>query len=82
MSSQNLILDDKIISMKRMMLIIGLVSLILGCNSSDKKKADETKTDIQVGVQNVNGNIPDTTNAINLSTQKKDSAGMPKDSVH
>ena len=62
--------------MKRMMLIIGLVSVILGCNSSDKKKTDETKTDNQVGVQNVNGNIPDTTNAINLNSQKKDSTGM------
>ena len=57
--------------MKRMVLIIVLVSLISGCNSSDKKKTDETKTDNQVGVQNVNGNIPDTTNAINLSTQKR-----------
>jgi hypothetical protein len=67
--------------MKRMVLIIGLVSLISGCNSSGKKKADETKTDNPTGVQNVNGNIPDTTNAINLSTQKKDSASMRKDSV-
>ena len=64
-----------------MMLIIGLVSVISGCNSSDKKKAVETKTDEQVGVENVNGNIPDTTNAINLSTHKKDSTGMSKDSA-
>ena len=67
--------------MKRMMLIIGLISVILGCNSNDKKKTDDTKTDIQVGVQNVNGNIPDTTNAINLSNHKKDSTGMNADSV-
>lgn len=72
--------------MKRMMLIIGLVSFIWGCNSSDEKKTDEkkateTKTDNQVGVQNVNGNVPDTTNAIKLSTDKNDSAGMRPDSL-
>ena len=67
--------------MKRMMLIIGLVSFILGCSSSDKKKTDDTKTDTQTGVQNVNGNIPDTTNAIQLSTDKKDSTGMHADSA-
>ena len=67
--------------MKRMMLIIGLVSVISGCNSSDKKKTDDTKTDNQVGVQNVNGNIPDTTNAMNINTHKKDSSGTGKDSA-
>ena len=67
--------------MKRIMLIIGLVSVISGCNSNDKKKTDQTKTENQVGVENVNGNIPDTTNAINLSSQKKDSTGMHADTV-
>ena len=67
--------------MKRTILIIGMVSVILGCTSSDEKKTDETKTDSQVGVQNVNGNIPDTSNAIKLSTDKNDSAGMRKDSA-
>jgi hypothetical protein len=67
--------------MKRMMLIICLVSFISGCNSSDTKKTDDTKTDSEVGVQNVNGNIPDTTSAIKLSTDKKDSTGARADSV-
>lgn len=67
--------------MKRIILIIGLVSVISGCNSSDKKKTDGTKSDSEVGVQNANGNIPDTTNAIKLSTDKKDSTGMHKDSA-
>ena len=67
--------------MKRMMLIVGLVSAIVGCNSGDKKKTEDTKTDSQVGVQNANGNIPDTTNAIKLSTDVKDSSKMGKDSV-
>lgn len=63
------------------MLIIGCVAVISGCNSSDKKKMEDTKTDSQVGVQNANGNIPDTTNAIKLSTDVKDSTKMGKDSV-
>jgi hypothetical protein len=34
----------------------------------------------KAGVQNVNGNIPDTTNAIDLSTKKVDSATTKSDS--
>ena len=62
-------------------MLIVLVSVILSCNSGDKKKTEETKTDSQVGVQNVNGNIPDTANAIRLSTDKNDSAGLRSDSL-
>ena len=60
---------------------MGLVALMVGCNSSDKKKTDDTKSDGQVGVQNANGNVPDTINAIKLSTDVKDSSSMGKDSV-
>ena len=67
--------------MKRMILIIGMVCVIFGCNSNDKKKTEDTKTDIQGAVENVNGNIPDKTNAVDLSTHKKDSTGMHTDSV-
>lgn len=63
------------------MFIIGIVFVIYGCNSNGTKKADDTKTYNQTGVQNVNGNIPDTTNAIDLSTHKKDSTGKPSDST-
>jgi hypothetical protein len=35
----------------------------------------------QVGVENVNGNIPDTTDAIDLSTKKTDSSTLKKDSL-
>lgn len=66
--------------MKRIILVISLISVICSCNSG-KKKADGTKSDTEVGVENANGNIPDTTNAIKLSTDKKDSAGAHKDSV-
>lgn len=63
------------------MLIMACVVVISGCNSSDKKKTKDTKTDGQVGVQNANGNIPDTTNAIKLSTDVKESGKTGKDSV-
>lgn len=58
--------------------LLAIISF-LGC-SSNSKKTTEDKSNMEVGVQNVNGNIPDTTNAINLSTQKKDTTAT-KDSV-
>ena len=67
--------------MKKIMVIIGIVYVVSGCNSADRKKTDDTKTYNQSGVQNVNGNIPDTTNAIDLSTHKKDSTGKLADSL-
>ena len=57
--------------------VILLSALLLGLHScsSDKTKTNEnSKSNMEVGVQNANGNMPDTTNAINLSTQKKDSS--------
>jgi len=67
--------------MKRLFSIIILMTVIFACNSTSEKKAnsDSTKTYNQVGVPNVNGNIPDTTNAIDL-THKPDTAGNQKDS--
>ncbi len=67
--------------MKKVVFITLITSVIFSCSSNDKKTTtDDTKNSNQVGVPNVNGNIPDTTNAINLSTHKKDSA-TSKDSV-
>ena len=63
------------------MFAIVLISFINGCNSGEKKDVEKAGTNNQVGVPNVNGNIPDTTNAINLSTHKKDSAVKNTDSV-
>ena len=63
------------------MVIAAFSLLIFGCNSNDKKTTEDTKSTNEVGVQNVNGNLPDTTNAINLSTQKKDTTMNPKDSL-
>ncbi len=61
-------------------IFIGVIALIaFSCGSNEKETTEDTKTNNQVGVPNVNGNIPDTTNAINLSTQKKDT--LQKDSL-
>jgi len=62
--------------MKKLFIIM-LSPLIFSCSSNDKKTTEETKN--EAGVQNVNGNIPDTANSINLSTHKNDSAQV-KDS--
>ena len=60
-------------------LFLALSAMIFSCASKEEKttgeKADSTKN--EAGVQNVNGNIPDTTNAINLSTNKKDTLQSP-----
>ena len=65
--------------MKKIILIITLTAGIFSCSSNDKKTTDD-KTKNEAGVQNDNGGIPDTTNAINLSTHKKDSV-QSKDSI-
>ncbi len=51
------------------------------CSSNDKKTNEDSKTKNEVGVQNDNGGIPDTTNAINLSTHKKDTTQKSKDTM-
>lgn len=53
-------------------------------NDMKHKEADkeEVKSENPVGIQNVNGNIPDTVNTIDISTHKKDSTmNNVKDSV-
>ncbi len=69
--------------MKRVIFIIGSVVVIFlsACTSGDKTKKVDSKSENEAGVENVNGNIPDTTNAINLDTHKKDSVGRGKDSA-
>jgi hypothetical protein len=67
--------------MKKIFVATTIVSLFFSCTSSDKKNTTEdSKSQNEVGVSNVNGNLPDTTNAINLSTHKKDSS-IKKDSI-
>ena len=45
---------------------MGIVIGVSACNSNDKTKKD-IEAPNKAGVQNVNGNIPDTTNAIDLN---------------
>jgi len=60
--------------------IAAIVLSLFSCQSNETTTED-TKNNNQVGVPNVNGNIPDTTNTINLSTQKKDTVVNSKDSM-
>ncbi len=64
------------------MFAVVLVSFMCTCNSEEKKDTEEEKveTNNQAGVSNVNGNMPDTTNAINLTTHN-DSAVIKLDSA-
>ncbi len=66
--------------MKKILFVIALAPVIFSCNSNNKKTTEDTKSQNEAGVQNVNGNVPDTTNAINLSTHKKDTT-QSKDSL-
>ncbi|MEO8854350.1 MAG: hypothetical protein ABI359_11245 [Ginsengibacter sp.] len=62
--------------MKNLFLLFFMVIILASCsNNSDKK----TPTYNEVNVKNVNGNIPDTTNAIDLSTKKVDSGSVVHD---
>lgn len=54
--------------MKKLIVIIAASALIFSCASKEEETTEETKN--EAGVQNVNGNIPDTTNSIKLSTSK------------
>ncbi len=67
--------------MKKILFIIALSPVFFSCTSNNKKINESSGTTNQTGVQNVNGNIPDTTNTINLSTHKKDTVHSAKDSV-
>ncbi len=62
-------------------IFIAVISLIVFSCSSNDKKTTEDKSKNEVGVQNDNGGVPDTTNAINLSTHKKDTVQNVKDTV-
>ena len=68
--------------MKKISFILSLSVLLVACNSqktSNEKMGEDVEPYGNVGVENVNGNIPDTTNAINLGTHKVDSANVPVD---
>ena len=67
--------------MKKTLIMIALSQVMYSCSSNEKKTTEDAKNKNEVGVQNNNGGIPDTTNAINLSTHKKDTTQKSKDSM-
>ena len=59
--------------MKKSIAILCTAIFLFGCNSdnkSDKSKEPAAASENPVGVQNVNGNIPDTTNTIDIGTHQ------------
>ncbi len=67
--------------MKKTLIIIALLQVMYSCSSNEKKTTEDSQTQNEVGVQNNNGGIPDTTNAINLSTHKTDTTQKSKDTM-
>lgn len=53
------------------LIFVSTIFIFTSCKNNKEKK---TPTYNEVNVKNVNGNIPDTTNAIDLNTKKTDSA--------
>ena len=68
----------------KQILVVAATLAIVACssNSSDKKDDVSEKSENQPGIQNVNGNIPDTTNAINLDKSKTDSSNNLDSTAH
>ena len=70
--------------MKKLFIALSAFSIsFFACNSNNKsnsKAGEKVEPYNKAGVQNVNGNIPDTTNTIDLSTEKVDSTATKSDS--
>ena len=66
--------------MKKLLCIL-FIAGVFSC-SSDKKDDVSEKSENQPWIQNVNGNIPDTTNAINLDKSKTDSSNNLDSTAH
>ncbi len=62
------------------LLVIGMFLTVISCNSKKEDEVDGSNAN-QPGVLNVNGNMPDTTNSINIDNTKTDSTTIKKDSV-
>jgi len=64
--------------MKKILLVIAISVVLFSCASKEEETTEGTTS--PAGIQSVNGNIPDTTNSIDLSTQKQDTV-QSKDSL-
>lgn len=66
---------SKLLNNMTRIVLIGALFFTISCNNSKKNDQTDSGT-IQPGIENVNGNIPDTSNTITLdtsdSTSKKD----------
>ncbi len=62
------------------LLVIGMFLTVISCNSKKEDEVDGSNAN-QPGVLNVNGNMPDTTNSINIDNNKTDSATAGRDSI-
>ena len=65
--------------MKKILFVFSIVALV-SCNSDGNNSATDDSTSVnKSGVQNANGNLPDTTNSINVGTDSDTATG---DSAH
>lgn len=68
--------------MKKLSSLLIVVSLIPACNNtSDTSTSKDSTTNNQTNVENVNGNVPDSTSGINLNHSLPVDSSRMKDSV-
>jgi hypothetical protein len=67
--------------MKNRFIYIGIIVLLAACNNSSTTTTTDDATPNQTGVQNVNGNMPDTSNSININATEHQDSSRVKDSV-
>jgi hypothetical protein len=68
--------------MKKLFSIIVLCNFIFACNnSSDSSTSKDSTTTNQTNVENVNGNVPDSTSGINLNHSLPIDSSRMKDSL-
>lgn len=68
--------------MKHIFGILLLCIFFASCTQGESEAEKKTETYRQTPVQNVNGNIPDTTNSINLQTHGKSGSTNATDTTH
>jgi hypothetical protein len=68
--------------MKKILSFIVLCNFIFACNnSSDSSTSKDSTTTNQTNVENVNGNVPDSTSGINLNHSLPIDSSRMKDSL-
>ncbi|MEO6681858.1 MAG: hypothetical protein ABIN48_03445 [Ginsengibacter sp.] len=70
--------------MKKILLTLSVSLLLFACDSnksSNEEVGEDVEASPNIGVENVNGNIPDTINTIDISTNKVDSTNLTQDTT-